>query len=196
MENGMQDVKKMPVRRIAAWTLVLLIAGVGYVLYRVDHYPAYDSNLWLVVKNHTAIAALESQQADLKSAIDQCEAKNSDAAQRQAQAGIGPESPRFRWPACNDQLRTWAQRQDKNEHELYFLKTGTEKPPEDYNCCAFPDEDNRNTTYVDEDGNEHELPTAPYYFKDRATGKFVRSDTREPPDDQHDYEPLHQEENE
>jgi hypothetical protein len=50
-----------------------------------------------------------------------------------------------------------------------------------------PDEDNRKPTYVDEDGNEHELPAAPYYFKDRATGKIVPSETQEPPDDQHDY---------
>jgi len=197
MENGTKSAKKIPVRRIAAWTLALLIAGVGVVLYRADHHPAYDSNLWLLVKNHAAIAALEREQAGLNPVIERCEAANEEAANRQAQAGIGPDSPRFRWPACNNQLRAWVQRQDKNERELYLLKTGTEKPPEDDNCCAFPHDDDRKTAnYVDEEGEEHELPIAPYYFKDRATGKFVPSETQEPPDDQHDYVLMQKQENE
>ena len=37
---------------------------------------------------------------------------------------------------------------------------------------------------------EHELPTRDYYYRDRNSGQFVGSDSPNPPDNSHDYEPL------
>jgi hypothetical protein len=46
------------------------------------------------------------------------------------------------------------------------------------------------TNYMDADGETHELPTAPYYFKDRQTGEFVPSPSPEPPNNTHTYEQM------
>ena len=46
------------------------------------------------------------------------------------------------------------------------------------------------TIYTDANGDEHELPTRDYYYRDRNTGRFVGTDSPNPPDNVHDYEPL------
>jgi len=45
-----------------------------------------------------------------------------------------------------------------------------------------------NTMYTDGQGQQHELPTAPYYFRDTQTGEFVSSDSPNPPNNTHTYE--------
>jgi hypothetical protein len=47
-----------------------------------------------------------------------------------------------------------------------------------------------NTNYADADGETHELPTAPYYFKDKVTGEFVASQYPTPPSNTHTYEQM------
>jgi hypothetical protein len=47
-----------------------------------------------------------------------------------------------------------------------------------------------NTIYTDEEGGTHELPTAPYYFKDKQTGEFVSSQYPTPPNNTHTYESM------
>ena len=47
-----------------------------------------------------------------------------------------------------------------------------------------------NTIYTDEEGGTHELPTAPYYFKDKQTGEFVSSQFPTPPNNTHTYESM------
>jgi len=47
-----------------------------------------------------------------------------------------------------------------------------------------------NTNYADADGEAHELPTAPYYFKDKVTGEFVASQYPTPPNNTHTYEQM------
>ena len=47
-----------------------------------------------------------------------------------------------------------------------------------------------NTIYTDANGEEHELPTRDYYYRDRSTGQFVGSDSPNPPNNGRDYEPL------
>ena len=46
------------------------------------------------------------------------------------------------------------------------------------------------TIYTDANGEQHELPTRDYYYRDRNTGQFVGTDSPNPPDNVHDYEPL------
>ncbi|HXN46746.1 MAG TPA: hypothetical protein VN893_08900 [Bryobacteraceae bacterium] len=46
------------------------------------------------------------------------------------------------------------------------------------------------TLYTDANGEQHELPTRDYYYRDRNTGQFVGSDSPNPPDNGRDYEPL------
>jgi hypothetical protein len=44
--------------------------------------------------------------------------------------------------------------------------------------------------YAEEDGTEHELPTQPYYFRDRSSGRMVPSNVPTPPNDGRDYDPV------
>lgn len=46
------------------------------------------------------------------------------------------------------------------------------------------------TIYTDGAGEQHELPTREYYYRDRASGQLVGSDSPNPPDNVHDYEQL------
>jgi hypothetical protein len=49
------------------------------------------------------------------------------------------------------------------------------------------------TKYTDADGDVQELPTAPYYFKDKQTGEFVSSQYPTPPNNTHTYEQMYPE---
>ena len=44
--------------------------------------------------------------------------------------------------------------------------------------------------YREENGTQHELPTQPYYFRDRSSGRIVSSNIPDPPNDGRDYDPL------
>jgi hypothetical protein len=44
--------------------------------------------------------------------------------------------------------------------------------------------------YTDANGEEHELATANYYYRNKATGDMVASETENPPDYQHDWEEM------
>ena len=44
--------------------------------------------------------------------------------------------------------------------------------------------------YSEEDGTQHELPTQPYYFRDRSDGRIVSSNIPDTPNDGRDYDPL------
>jgi len=44
--------------------------------------------------------------------------------------------------------------------------------------------------YKDENGEEHELPTRNYYFRDRASGELIGSDQPSPPNNTRNYEQL------
>ncbi len=46
------------------------------------------------------------------------------------------------------------------------------------------------TIYTDANGEEHELPTRDYYYRDRNTGQFVGTGSPNPPNNGGDYEPL------
>ncbi len=42
--------------------------------------------------------------------------------------------------------------------------------------------------YADEDGEQHELQTQPYYYRNRSTGDIIHSNQPNPPNDGRDYE--------
>jgi hypothetical protein len=44
--------------------------------------------------------------------------------------------------------------------------------------------------YAEEDGTEHELPTQPYYFRDRVSGEFISSNLPNPPNNGRTYDPV------
>jgi hypothetical protein len=44
--------------------------------------------------------------------------------------------------------------------------------------------------YTDANGEEHELATANYYYRNKTTGDMVASETENPPDYQHDWEEM------
>ena len=44
--------------------------------------------------------------------------------------------------------------------------------------------------YADENGEQHELATANYYYRNKTTGDMVASETETPPDYQHDWQEM------
>jgi hypothetical protein len=47
-----------------------------------------------------------------------------------------------------------------------------------------------NENYTDQDGETHELPSAPNYYQNNNTGEYVATPTEAPPDNQNSYTPL------
>jgi hypothetical protein len=99
------------------------------------------------------------------------------------------------------------------EKEIFQLQTGVNRPVREFSglpspgspSTASPTGDDRaleavdradrvgirgQTRYADETGQVHELETAPYYFRDRASGRIYSSELPDPPADGHDYEVL------
>lgn len=101
----------------------------------------------------------------------------------------------------------------KLEAEITRLQTGANVEPMDFvlmgsssrpsSSAGTPISDSSNgagrfsreailgqSKYTDSDGKEYQLANQPYYFKDRVSGTVVGSDYAQPPDNQHDWEPL------
>jgi hypothetical protein len=121
-------------------------------------------------------------------------------------------------PVCEQYMPQWTAQEACLETEIYRLQTGDTRssvreitgiPGPDYSSRGGPSSsyspsndpsdavDNwdrqairGNSLYTDETGEEHELLTRNYYFRDRASGQLVGSDQADPPNNGRDYERL------
>ena len=161
------------------------------------------------------LAQFKQQQAQLMRQVQQCEAEMTQATNAMAAAAMQGGMVNNR-PQCEQYMPQWVAQEAYLETEIYRLQTGdrhsslreiTGIPPDrgssagsgragarDDGTGSVEDWDRgaiRGTSiYTDAEGGQHELPTRPYYFRDRATGAFVGSDQPYAPNDGHDYEQL------
>jgi hypothetical protein len=164
------------------------------------------------------LAGYESQLSQLITRVNQCQAQvNAVMAERAAAVanGMMPGSG----PACEQSMPQWTVQWALLSTYIARLKTGNthltvcEANPGLRGCesleassrssSSSSSDDGtevverstrqgiRGTTlYTVEGGEQHDLPTRDYYYRDRNTGQFVGSDSPNPPDNVHDYEPL------
>jgi hypothetical protein len=120
-------------------------------------------------------------------------------------------------PQCEQSMPQWIAQESYLETEIYRIQTGdhsssvcqvtgiqgeacntgagaSSRGSSDDGTGAVENWDRQairgTSIYTDEDGEQHELPTEPYYFRDRSTGKYIGSTSPNPPNDGRDYEVL------
>ena len=164
------------------------------------------------------LAQYEAREAVLRPKIQEC-MQESQAATLQGgmQAGSGVFTDNQ--PPCMQYLMQWGTEETTLQTEIYRMKTGDrtssvakingvrigpsggggsyyrpssgsndggEGAVENYSRQAI----RGNSIYRDENGQEHELPTASYYYHDLESGRYVASESPNAPNDGHDYEPM------
>jgi hypothetical protein len=156
-----------------------------------------------------ALAQFKAQQQQLMSRVYQCEAEMNQATQQMAQAAINGQMMNNR-PQCEQYMPQWTAQEAYLETEIYRIQTGDHRSSvREITGITGPTPDRPGTTsdggtnavenwdrqairgnslYVDESGQQHELPTRNYYFRDRASGQIIGSDSPNPPNDGRDYE--------
>jgi len=156
------------------------------------------------------LAQYEAEHARLVAAFQRCQQELQAFNQRQAVAAMnGYLLPP---PPCSADLAAITERVAFLELRIYRLRSGDNQTPSAtlmpnlaspgqgsgggrYSSTP-PDPAGRydrqavrgTSIYRDENGEEHELPTQNYYFRDRASGAIIGSNTPDPPDNYHDYE--------
>jgi hypothetical protein len=156
-----------------------------------------------------ALAQFKAQQSQLMAQVYQCEAQMNEATNRMRDAAIQGQFYNAR-PQCEQYMPQWTAQEAYLETEIYRIQTGDKRSTvREITGVTGPtgtsggsssgdgtdavDRWNRqanrgNTMYTDESGQQHELPTRAYYFRDRSSGQIIGSDSPNPPNDGRDYE--------
>jgi hypothetical protein len=161
------------------------------------------------------LATFKAQQAQLMAKVYQCERQMTQATNEMGAAAMRGQMVNNR-PPCEQYMPQWTAQEAYLETEIYRIQTGdrttslrtitgiqgdsgstsrpSRGPDSDDGTRAVEDWDRgaiRGTSiYTDGDGGRHELPTRPYYFRDRASGQIIGSDQSSAPNDGRDYEQL------
>lgn len=162
------------------------------------------------------LASYRAQQAQLMARARDCEQQMNEATRQQAMAAMNGQMDNAR-PACEAAMPQMIAQEAFLETEIYKLQGGDPNAtvrevsgiaPPQYGGSSYSsgspasgsstdpvDTWDRqairgNSLYTDETGEQHELPTRPYYFRDRASGELVGSDSPTPPYNGRDYEVI------
>ena len=154
------------------------------------------------------LAAYQAEYNQLLAFTQNCQAQMNEFFTRQGPAAAnGILLPP---PPCQNQMPAVISRIAFLETRLYRARTGDYRTPSEIlipNLSRRPSSTGgggagdtagrydrgsiRGTwIYRSADGTEYELPQRPYYFRDRASGRFIGSDSPDPPADGRDYEVL------
>jgi hypothetical protein len=163
---------------------------------------------------------LEAQDQEYLQAFQSCQAEVTRKQNQTAAALMNGGTPMMGELPCEEQMRRLAAQVALVETEIYRLKSGDWRStlreiqgipgpgssggsassydrPSGASSDGTEPVDNwdrgaiRGTSlYRDENGEEKELPTAPYYYHDRETGQYVPSESPYPPNNGHNYERM------
>jgi hypothetical protein len=162
------------------------------------------------------LANYQAQQAQLMAQARECEQQMNEATRQQAMAAMNGQmyNPR---PACEAAMPQMIAQEAFLETEIYKLQGGDQNAtvrevsgiaPPQYGGSPYSSASSSsgsstdpvdtwdrqairgNSLYTDETGEEHELATRPYYFRDRASGALIGSDSPTPPYNGRDYEVI------
>jgi hypothetical protein len=159
------------------------------------------------------LAQFQSQHAQIAAQAQQCMVQINQAMQQQAAAAMNGQMY-SNMPPCNQNMQMWTAQLAYLETEIYRIQTGDHRssvgeitgtgsygsqsspsPSSGDDGTAALERYSRegirgNSMYRDEDGETHELPSQPYYFRDRSSGQYIGSTSPNPPNDGRDYEVL------
>jgi hypothetical protein len=146
------------------------------------------------------LAQLQQAHAELMQRANECAGlidQSMAATQQSVMNGGGVMPP----PPCEADMQVWTAQAAMLEKEIHELSTGDHSTqvidyvPRSGDTSGSVNRWTRGairgtTNYRDDNGEIRELPTAAYYYRDRASGQIYASDLSQPPADGHDYEQL------
>ncbi|HTR23502.1 MAG TPA: hypothetical protein VMI10_05920 [Terriglobales bacterium] len=162
------------------------------------------------------LAQFQDEQRQLQTVVADCMQQMTAATQQMAMNSMNGVMPGA-GASCQQNMPQWTAREAFLETEIYRLQTGdTRSSVRQITGIAGPNYSSPtgsssyysprdgtgavetwdrqairgNSMYTDENGEEHELPTQNYYFRDRSSGQYIGSDLPDPPNDGRDYERL------
>lgn len=164
------------------------------------------------------LAQFQTQQAQLQVQVKQCVADMQVASQQMAYGAMNGQMPGAGAP-CQQMMPQWTAQEAYFETEIYRLQsgdtrsdmwqvTGVQRPQYSSSYAqsgsrgSSGDDAERaverwdrqsirgNSLYTDETGEEHELPSRNYYFRDRVSGQMIGSDSPDAPNNGRDYEVI------
>jgi hypothetical protein len=156
------------------------------------------------------LAALQAQHQQIMALANDCELQINQNMARVAQGAMNGEFVQGE-PPCEQNMAMWTAQAAVLEKNIYQLQTGARASATDFvvmpGSSASPssgggdhglgaveryDEQaiQGNGHYIDGNGDDHVLPLASYYFRDRASGRIVSSDLSDLPSDGNDWERL------
>lgn len=161
------------------------------------------------------LGTYQAQYAQLQERAKDCAQQMTEATNRQAMAAMNGEMYSAR-PACEAEMPQIIAQEAFLETEMYKLQGGDPNasvrevsgiaPPQYGSSSAYsssPSDSGTdaverfdrqairgNSLYTDETGEERELPTRNYYFRDRVSGALIGSDSPNPPNNGRDYEVI------
>ena len=166
------------------------------------------------------LAQFQAEHADLSAKAQQCMAASDQARNQMNMAMMQGQGMINNQPSCLQNMPQWFQRITFLEAAIYQLQTGDRTTsvrgivgiPEaqsggseaSYYRPSSPSNDggigaverwdreaNRETSlYNEPDGTEHELPTAPYYYRNPNSGQILPSNSPNPPNDGRYWDPM------
>jgi hypothetical protein len=160
------------------------------------------------------LSVLEAQHQQLESQLGQCVPQLQAALQQQAAASMNGQFYTGE-PACAAYMAGWTAELAMVEKQIYQLQTGANVPVTEFasssSSSAAPSSDNsdraldavdrydRNAirgtgNYTDETGETRELPLAPNYWRDHASGDITSTETPDAPADGRDWQRMQPEE--
>ncbi len=158
----------------------------------------------------------KNEQAQVQAQTQACMAQMQQATNQMASAAMNGQMMNNR-PACEQAMPQLVAQEAYLETEIYRLQSGDKHstlqqitgvqtgpsgngyyrpsgPGNDGGIGAVDKYDRQairgTSLYSDENGEQHELQTAPYYYRDRSSGQMVPSNQPQPPNDGRDYETL------
>jgi hypothetical protein len=174
-----------------------------------------DNNSSTGEQRSRMVAQYEAQRMQITRQVQQC--LNDTQRYQQAAAMAAMNGQMVPPPQCSQQMAQWTAQEAYLETEIYKLNGGDPNATvrqvsgiaassgyapssrraegsSDDGTGAVEDWDRgaiRGTSmYTDEGGEQHELPTRSYYFRDRSSGEIVGSDHPYAPNNGRDYEEL------
>jgi hypothetical protein len=188
----------------------------GSTAYAADRESDRESSRGGQSDGSSQIAQFQAQHDQLSAQAQQCMVQINQAMQQQAAAAMNGQMY-SNMPPCNQNMQMWTAQMAYLETEIYRAQSGdhtstvgeitgtgsygSQSSPSSHGGGSSDDGTGAverstregirgNSMYTDESGETHELPSQPYYFRDRETGQYVGSTTGNAPNDGHDYEVL------
>jgi hypothetical protein len=210
-------IKALPLRvKVIAVVVFVGLVGISNLFDNHHRSSSYTNSSYSSLSDSSSsLASSTSSRTESSSQVlPQLQARLSQLQNENAQcyAQVQQMNPwNYGAPPCEAKMQWNTSQMAALEAEIYRLQTGANVQAQDFalmgsssgggSASSAGDSSNGagrysreavlgQSKYTDSNGNEYQLANQNYYFRDRASGQIVGSETSQAPDYQHDWEQL------